>query len=324
MSVSLEIFARSPARMKRVSLSAPWPDPNSPILSRIDFGVPLPELLLWLHVRDMLLGENFVDQDISSALSLARNCKHPDAVWLSSVCKDASSIDEARDVFLSHQDDARALCFAWFLSSMKDDDLSLLRRSAQLGHAFACATLIDRVWSEDSNLSYSLAERAAGQLERDGLYWLGMMKGWREDNLLIAAELGHGAASSIMVDFVGRSDPAHWVWLARAASRGFSGMFLTRFALPVRDFFKDGTGSATEVFFIGRTFERGNFAGGDEIEKALAIDFYRRQVESSRKAVDTWVLIGKRLGIIKDIRNLIANLIWDARFEANYKVFGPE
>ncbi len=62
--------------------SSPWPDPNSPVLSKIDFGVPLVELFKWLDVRDTLLGENYNKQDMRKALMVARDCKHPDAVWL--------------------------------------------------------------------------------------------------------------------------------------------------------------------------------------------------------------------------------------------------
>ena len=66
------------------SFSSPWPDPYSPVLSKIDFGVPLVELFKWLDVRDTLLGQNCTKQDITAALALARDCKHPDAVWLTS------------------------------------------------------------------------------------------------------------------------------------------------------------------------------------------------------------------------------------------------
>ncbi len=67
------------------SFSSPWPDPNSPVLSEIDFGVPLVELFKWLDVRDTLLGDNCKKQDITKALFLARDCKHPDAEWLTSI-----------------------------------------------------------------------------------------------------------------------------------------------------------------------------------------------------------------------------------------------
>ena len=85
------------------SFSSPWPDPNSPFLSKINFGVPLVELFKWLDVRDTLLGANYKKQDIIAALALARDCKHPDAVWLTSVFdgKDVSTKEDVREVFLS-------------------------------------------------------------------------------------------------------------------------------------------------------------------------------------------------------------------------------
>ncbi len=115
------------------SFSSPWPDPNSPVLSKIDFGVPLVELFKWLDVRDTLLGDNFKKQDITAALALARDCKHPDAVWLTSIFegKDVSTKEDARKVFLCCKNDARALCFAWFMAEDREDDLTLLRRSSE-------------------------------------------------------------------------------------------------------------------------------------------------------------------------------------------------
>ena len=135
--------------MTSVSFSAPWPDSNSPALSKIDFGVPLTDLLLWLCVRDTFLGQNNKNQDITKALTLARDCKHPDAVWLTLVCKDVTTKEEARAVFLSLENDARALCFAWCLmenDQARDDSLPLLCRAADMGNAFACSTMCERVF----------------------------------------------------------------------------------------------------------------------------------------------------------------------------------
>ena len=86
------------------SFSSPWPDPNSHVLSKIDFGVPLVELFKWLDVRDTLVGENFREQDITAALALARDCKHPDAVWL-------TSIFEGKDVWTKENAQTREKFF---------------------------------------------------------------------------------------------------------------------------------------------------------------------------------------------------------------------
>ncbi len=117
------------------SFSSPWPDPNSSVLSKIDFGVPLVELFKWLDVRDIFLGQNLKEQDIPVALALARDCNHPDAVWLTSIFerKDVSTRHEARNVFLAFEHDAHALCFAWWLCDDRVNDESLLRRAADMG-----------------------------------------------------------------------------------------------------------------------------------------------------------------------------------------------
>ena len=105
--------------------SSPWPDPNSSVLSKIDFGVPLVELCKWLDVRDTFLGKNFKEQDITAALALARDCKHPDAVRLASIFegKDVSTEEDARNFFLNFENDARALCFTLLLADDRDKRL---------------------------------------------------------------------------------------------------------------------------------------------------------------------------------------------------------
>ena len=161
------------------SFSSPWPDPNSPTLSptlsKIDFGVPLVDLLKWLDVRDTLLGDNFRNQDITSALALARDCKHPDAEWLTSILKDVSTEEHVREVFLLHQSDARALCFAgWFNG---DPEAALLRRAAKMGNAFACSFLCEQLYEDGNEVVeeefFRLAQFAASLYERDGFRWLG-------------------------------------------------------------------------------------------------------------------------------------------------------
>lgn len=46
--------------------------------------------------------------------------------------------------------------------------------------------------------------------------------------------------------------------------------------------------------------------------------FFGVQSKAARSAVDLWVLIGLRNKIVKDIRHLIAKLIWNARTEGEY------
>ncbi len=328
------------------SFSSPWPDPNSPVLSKIDFGVPLVELLKWLDVRDTFFGQNCRKQDIAAALALARDCKHPDAVWLTSIFegKNVSPEDEdVREVFLSFENDARALCFAWWFIDNREDELLLLRRSAELGNAFACATLCWEVWDENEQEGFRLSRLAAAQQERTGLLCLGLC--FREGidceknldaakkNFLISANLGHVNAARVYSFLLDESDPACWLWRSRAALRGAPDLFLDSFSKQVEQFIFSGFGNATVVFLIGRAL-KGNV---DADEKQIfgshrwnfdsiigpanqAVSFYDSQIKSARLAVDTWTLVSTRLHMIEDMRIFIGKMIWEARVEANYKV----
>ena len=326
------------------SFSSPWPDPNSPVLSKIDFGAPLVELFKWLDVRDTLLGENRTHQDLTAALTLARDCKHPDAVWLTSIFegKEVSTKEDARKVLLLHQNDGRSLCVAWHLTDDREDDLTLLRRAAEMGNAFACSTLCGEVFGENVEESFRLAQLAASQHERDGFYWLGRCfrdgfgcekdSNFAKGNFLIAAELGYVLSAGTYGSLLGESDPVRWLWLGRASLRGWPHSFLDSFSEQVKQFFS-GSGNATVVFLIGRALQ-GNidldqkrFFGVWPLHFDLfigpanqAVAFYSSQIKSARLAVDTWTLLSTRLHLIKDMRILIGRMIWEARFEANYKI----
>ncbi len=333
------------------SFSSPWPDPDSPVLSKIDFGVPLVELFKWLDVRDTFLGQNERKQNITKALELARDCKHPDAEWLISIFegKEVSTKEGAREVFLLHENDARALCFSGWLSNNRRIDFSdVIRRAAEMGNAFARSSfsmVALRDLGDDNivlkELAFRFAQLAAAQHERDGFRVLGCFldvgTGCGKDlnlareNLLIAAELGHIYAAERYGDLLDESDPARWIWLGRAALRGQPNSFLDSFANQVKRFFS-GSGAAPIMFLIGRVLE-----GNIDMEKKeifgsslwnfdsvigpanQAVSFYFSQIKSARLGVDTWTVIGTRNGIVKDVRKLIGKIIWDARFVANYK-----
>ncbi len=49
-----------------------------------------------------------------------------------------------------------------------------------------------------------------------------------------------------------------------------------------------------------------------------AIQFYEEQVMACKEAVDTWTIIATRIGVVRDIRRKIGELVYDAQFEANY------
>jgi TPR repeat protein len=299
-------------------------------------GIPLATLLEWYKIRDLFFGGNFVSQNIPLALLLATSCAHPDARWLVEACagKDVKTREEAKEVFSSFpgQEDARLLCFGWLLGDW--NDLSPLRRSAELGFAFAQALLSER------EEKFKWAHRAAAQDERDGLFCLGRLllfgDGCEMDvlkakkNFLRASELGNVWAMDRFGRLLVESDPQRWRWWGRAAAARYAWNFLSDFARQVA-LFNSGHGNVAVVFAIGNALrgyvdEEGRtiFAHDEEFDSRIhqakqAIAFYEAQIKATKDAIIAWNLVGIHFKIVKDIRKLIAKLVWDSREEALYK-----
>jgi hypothetical protein len=221
-----------------------------------------------------------------------------------------------------------------------------LRRSAELGFAFAQASLASRnlalVRSRWRDPLQDLLSLAAAQGERDGLFWLGDCfrdgEGCEKDldkakeNFLIASELGHVLAMIWLGSLHDEPDSQRWRWWGRAAALGNSSSFLFNFAKQV-GLFNSGSGSAVVMFAIGRAlqghvneeartmFNDDGFDFASRVGPAKqAIAFYEAQIKATKAAMHAWTLVGIKLNVVKDVRKLIAILIWDSREEALYDV----
>jgi hypothetical protein len=53
---------------------------------------------------------------------------------------------------------------------------------------------------------------------------------------------------------------------------------------------------------------------GTEVRKVIQL--YEVQLNSCRKAVNAWSVIARRLFVVKDVRLIIAKMIWETRSEA--------
>jgi hypothetical protein len=224
-------------------------------------GIPLATLLEWYKIRDTFFGDNHVSQNIPLALEMASSCHHPDARWLTEACagKDVITEEDAKRVFSAlGQNDARALCFAWLHGDQEDS--APLRRSAELGFAFAQACLAGRRGDE----KFKFAQLAAAQGERGGFYELGRCfydgEGCERnldkaiENFLLASELGVISALGSLGNLFDESDPQRWRWWGQAAALGESLFFLDNFSKQV-ELFNSGSGSAAVMFAIGRALQ---------------------------------------------------------------------
>jgi hypothetical protein len=300
-------------------------------------GIPLATLLEWYKIRDTFFGVNFVSPNIPLALELALSCQHPDARWLAEACagKDVTTKEDAKRVFSAlGQDDARALCFLWCSG---EADVTLLRRSAELGFAFAQALLAFQSQGEER---FKFAQLAAAQGERDGFHWLAVC--FRDgdgcennfvkakESFLRASVLGDVTAMIWLGGLFDESDPRRWLWTGRSAALGYWTDFLVIFSKQV-EVLHSCWGNAAVMFAIGQALRghvdeqaRKIFASVYKFDFLIgpakqAIAFYEAQIKATKDAMRAWTLVGIKLKVVKDVRKLIAKLIWDSREEALYK-----
>jgi len=289
--------------------------------------------LQWYEIRDALLGQNSVKQDVVRAFELAAACPHPEARWLTNAVtgKDVKSKEEAREAFSAlGESDARGLCFAGLLSG----NVPRFRRSAELGYAFAQAWM---AWRAEGQERFAFASQAAAQGERDGFYWLGscyeLRDGCQQDldkakeNYLLAAALNHVDGMLAYASRLSQSDPQRWRWLGAAAAQGSTSTFFRNMSGMLNRFSWDSS-LAPAVFAIGRALkghvdnQTGKIFGerGDIDAANRAVEFFTRQCAAARCAVDVWCLIARRVDrlVNKDIRKKIGLIIWEAREQANY------
>jgi hypothetical protein len=128
---------------------------------------------------------------------------------------------------------------------------------------------------------------------------------------------------------LGDSEPETWRLYGRAAAR-FSLPFMNGFVEQV-ELFKMSLRSAAVMFAIGqslkgnvdfehRTIFRSTWLFESRVGAAKqAIAFYEAQIQATKDAMRAWTQVGIRWKVVKDVRMLIAKLIWDSRQSALYK-----
>lgn len=133
------------------------------------------DLVKWYVIKDLIFNNNII-----KALEIAKNCKHPDAIWFFNLCKDLQNINDFLKV-LEHLKDAKSLFFRGFLEGKE----GCIIQSANIGYVHAIYHVI-----YDFNLK--AIEECALKGERDACYILGeLYEKDKHENLVYAASLNH-------------------------------------------------------------------------------------------------------------------------------------
>jgi hypothetical protein len=248
---------------------------------------------------------------------------------------DVTTRKEARQVLLGCEDDPRAICFAGLMGWA---DKVLLRQAAEKGCACAQAFMAERTGGEEM---FRWAQKSASKCERQGFYMFAVCYRYglgcersierAKENYLAAAELGQCASMYYYGLLLDKTDLQRFVWMGRAAPHLGASAFLKETTEQMRNFI-GGTGHAIVVLVIGRALKGqiavdkrlvfgGTYEDDSHIRPAKqAIQFYNHQLQSYRRAVDSWTLVGIRSGVVKDVRKMIGDMIWEAREDASYEL----
>ncbi len=297
------------------------------------------DLIRWWDALDKLTGREDVRRETTKGLLLAQQSRHPDAQWLCSLFPGKTTLTKKKVLRAMEAcgQDARAL----FIRGQICGDAELLRQAAELGFAPAQAEWAGACGSREGAFRWS--ERAAAHGDRAGKLGLGLCLqhgvGCERDPAraaalcVEAAELGLAAASyECGASVFGPSDWQRYRWWGEAAARGSeSAEFdLAEAALEQLWLLEAGKGSSRAVFELGAVLKGHTDVAKrcifreEVIPKKLdaarrCIGLHDQWVEVARKAIRCWLLVGRRLWVAKDMRLLIARMLWEERGEWSKK-----
>jgi tetratricopeptide (TPR) repeat protein len=284
------------------------------------------ELIKWFDVLDKLT--DWRPLDIDSVLQMARECQHPDAQWLAALFPAGTHVtpEGMREVMLQQGDDPRALYFA---SRLVRRDVGLLRRATEGGFARAQADLA--ALTENTAEKLRLLEKASEQNDREGLFQLGELV-YRVDKDVDraielywrAAELDQHDAQFEYGDMAfGERDWERFHWWSKAADGGVcEGTLCCHIAdfLPCFERGECGRILGIAAPVIKKNLEE--WKEGDlflmlmtedvlDIEDLeCVLELHAEMLRRARGAIDCWSMAGRRCGVVKDMRMMIAKMLW--------------
>jgi hypothetical protein len=282
------------------------------------------ELIKWFDALDKLA----VWSSPHEGLEMARECQHADAQWLAALFAPGTHVtpEGMREAMMEQGDDPRALYLA---SRLVKWDLGLLMRAAHGSFARAQVDLAAR--TADNAERLRLLEKASEQNDREGLFQLGrLLRLYRKDEAKAtelfrrAAELNYHRAQLMYGQMgFGERDWERFHWRTKAAEGGLGVPQLCCDVAKLLPSFERG-----EFGRILSTVEpviRKNLAiwredaticmhlDGGEIETGdleRVFEMHAAMLRRARRAVDCWSIVGRRCGVVKDMRVMIAKMLW--------------
>jgi TPR repeat protein len=293
--------------------------------TKMNRGVPLAQVIKWWDAVETV-GCVWDCEGIDSGLQMARQCSHPDAQWLASLFpagRAAVTSQHFLEVMREQKNDARAFFLEWLHVRPNKD---LLLRSAQMGYAPAEAEMASVATSDDETFVW--AQRSSAQGDRHGAFQLG----WCLHNGVGC--VGDKARALELFRFAaecGRSDAQFWYGL-----RGFGEFDWERYYWQGLAALRGScSGWVAAVLRLLLSFERGEYGrilhtvalliplrlgvpkvlshgpSKSELEGLQRVlGLQSAMLNRTRRAVACWSVVGLRCGLVKDVRVMIAKMVW--------------
>ncbi len=284
------------------------------------------ERIKWYHARAVFFN---CQRSVKESIELAGHCDHDEARMFLSAFRDGvpASREEAR-ILLSNSADIRCRCLALWCNATNCEEV--LRKAAEEGYALAQAKFPGTV---EEKRGWS--EKAAAQGEPEAMHVVAREL-WEGDNrvgmerssqvgaarrfYLEAALLGHSPSQfAIGLQFCEKRSLERCQWYRRATLHGEKSMLpvlIKEATSQLNRYDKGSTGRC--LFEIGRAIAgivnwRVMVTNPNVCERA--VNMYESWCAEARTGVMCWLWLARKLGVSKDIRLVIADLIWNERAE---------
>ncbi len=302
------------------------------------------ELLRWFQARDCFLNGVANRQDFVKGLRRARTCDHEEARWLCQLFPEAPTNEvQAKRVFLECERSARSLCFAGRVKmqmgamSSADEDEELVAEAANMGYPFAMGMMISWTMGDER---FKWAEKAARGMDRVALTFVGHRYWWgwecaRDEAKAfrcyrVAAEMDDSAAQHTYGRRkFGENDVRRYRWWNRAVANGNQDAChdFVSVMFSIVEGYEERNEHPEFMFELGKAF-LGHVDGAarmlfavhkatpEELQCARrAVHHYLRWCEMAKAAIRVWIVAGIRNGIVRDVRRLIASVVWANRHD---------
>jgi TPR repeat protein len=215
-------------------------------------------------------------------------------------------------------------------------DWNLIQQSAEKGFSLAQAWMCN---TTDGAEKLSWAERSAAQDDPEGPVFLGWCYEREKDTERAkacskrAAELGDTQSQYAYGSLFRDDEPEHFFWLGKAAiDPDLSSFFCQSMQKQVSAYCTNPTLELGPVIFqIGCSLS--GDVDVDVISKqkvfwevrqlhkrraSQALKMYASWLRLTKEAMDCWTVIAKRKRVVKDVRKMINNVIWESRKQGLY------